>query len=85
MCTEDNDGIFEVKPELSTENIVVVPLTFLFFKANVSQNRPPAFLNIQYDSVSEQATLDIGQKTGLKVCYSTNGIKEPTDAQNNHS
>ena len=85
MCTEEDDAIFEVKPELSTTNIVVVPQTFIFFKANVSHYKPPAFLNITYDSESEQATLAVGEKTDMKVCYSNMGIKEPTDTFNNNS
>lgn len=85
MCTADNDATFEVRSEILTENIVVVPQTFIFFKANVSQLRPPTFLNIDYDSASEQASLDIGVKTDLKVCYSYNGITEPTDQVNKHS
>ena len=51
----------------------------MFFKTNVSQYKPPLFLDLNYDFDSERATLAFDEKIDLKVCYSNMGIKTPTD------
>ena len=57
----------------------------MFFKINILQQTLPGFLFISYISEPNEEQNKIKRLIDLKVCYSNTGVKEPTDAPNNHT
>ena len=45
---QDQDIQINILPGHRTENIVIVPQTFVLFKTNTLHQKPPAFLHIFY-------------------------------------